>query len=131
MCERCNPLGLEQPSASQVHGTVALAILVFVVFLAILARIATGGVGPFSAAIAGVAPDPPGLSVTLTVTNTGSRSGASTCRVFDPLSGDLAAGTVFFQTPRDRARRDARRSPGSITGLGFELRPLEVACEAP
>lgn len=130
MCERCNPLGLKQPSASQVHGTVALAILVFVVLLAVLARIATGGVGPFSAAIVGVAADPPGLSVTLTVTNTGSRTGASTCRVFDPRSGDLAAGTVFFQTPRIEPGKSSTFTK-LITGLGFELRPLEVACEAP
>ena len=26
MCERCNPLGLKQPAASQAHGTVVLGI---------------------------------------------------------------------------------------------------------
>jgi hypothetical protein len=130
MCERCNPLGLKQPSATQVHGTVAVGILVFVGILAIVARVATSGVGPFSATIAGVAADPPGLSVTLTVSNTGTRAGASTCRVYDPRSGDLAAGTVFFQSPRIEPGKSSTFTK-LVTGLGSELRPLEVACEAP
>ena len=47
MCERCNPLGLKQPAASQAHGTVFLGIAVAVVVLAVVARLAVSGVGPF------------------------------------------------------------------------------------
>lgn len=130
MCERCNPLGLRQPAASQVHGTVALGVLVFVVFLAVVARVATSGVGPFSAAVAGIAADPPGLSVTLTVTNDGTRAGVSTCRVFDPRAGDLTALTTFFQTPRIEPGRTVTFTR-LVTGFGSDVRPLGVACEEP
>jgi hypothetical protein len=39
MCDRCNPLGLADPAASQVHGTVFLAIGVGIAALAIAARL--------------------------------------------------------------------------------------------
>ena len=45
MCERCNPLGLKQPSASQAHGTVFVGIAVAVVALAVIARLAVSGIG--------------------------------------------------------------------------------------
>lgn len=130
MCERCNPLGLKQPAASQVHGTVALAVVLFIVFLAVLARVATGGVGPFSATLDNVAADPPGLSLTVTVTNNGSRTGSSTCRAYDPRSGDLGPTTTFFQSPRIEPGQTLSFTT-LVTGLGFEVRPVAVACEAP
>ena len=58
MCERCNPLGLKQPSASQAHGTVFVGIAVAVVALAVIARLAVSGIGPFKGEVAGVEADP-------------------------------------------------------------------------
>ena len=46
MCERCNPLGLKAPAASQAHGTAILGVAVAVVILAVVARLAVAGVGP-------------------------------------------------------------------------------------
>ena len=47
LCERCNPLGLTQPSASQTHGTVFLGIGAAVLILASLAASSVKGIGPF------------------------------------------------------------------------------------
>jgi hypothetical protein len=111
MCEYCNPLGLADPAASQAHGTVFLAIGVAVVLLAFLGRLLLTGIGPFDARVSGVAVATDGsgaasgLSIVLTVTNRGSHSGASTCRVHDRaiyvndvsaifLSPEIAAGTT-------------------------------------
>ena len=76
MCDRCNPLGLADPAASQVHGTVFLAIGVGIAALAIAARLAVSGVGPFQGSVARVTPTTGGMNVTLTVTNEGSRFSA-------------------------------------------------------
>ena len=59
MCERCNPLGLKAPAASQAHGTAILGVAVAVVLLAVVARIAVSGVGPFPPAWSTSRPIPP------------------------------------------------------------------------
>jgi hypothetical protein len=126
MCERCNPLDLAQPAASQAHGTVFLAVGLAVVGLAILANVAVSGIGPFRAAIASVAADPPGLNVTLTVTNEGSRAGSTTCRIYEATLG-IGPDTPLVQTPRIE--------PGAtisfnqrIDALGSQVRDLAVQC---
>jgi hypothetical protein len=98
MCDRCNPLGLADPAASQVHGTVFLAIGLAVVLLAVFARLVVSGIGPFQASVAGVAPSASGLNVTLTVTNQGSRTGSSTCRVHDG-GAQMSDATAYFLSP--------------------------------
>ena len=56
LCAACNPAGLEQPAASQAHGTVFLGIGLAVVGLAVALTIFVGGVGPFRAALRDIAP---------------------------------------------------------------------------
>ena len=73
LCERCNPLGLRDSSASQVHGIAIGGVVLFVVVMAIVARWALAGIGPFEGAVAGVVPDGDGLAVTLSVTNRGQQ----------------------------------------------------------
>jgi len=112
MCERCNPLGLKQPASSQAHGTVFLGIAIAVLVLAVLGRYVLAGIGPFTGQVTNVVAAPPNLMVTLIVRNEGTRSGSTTCRVFDPkvagigpdssyvLSPDIPAGaTVTFTKP--------------------------------
>ena len=84
LCERCNPLGLRDVSSSQVHGIAIAGVFLFVVFLAVAAKFALAGIGPFEAAIAPPVADTGGLTLTLTVTNKGSSTGQSTCQVTDP-----------------------------------------------
>lgn len=99
MCERCNPLGLADPAATQSHGTALLAIVIAIAILAVGARFALSGIGPFQASVSSVAATATGLKVTLTVTNQGSRAGSSTCRVHD--EGAVMADTsAYFLSPQ-------------------------------
>lgn len=128
MCERCNPLGLKQPSPSQAHGTVFVGIGVAVVLLAVLARFAVSGVGPFAGDIAGVAADPGGLLVTITVTNEGSSAGSTTCRVGDPAIRGIGPETAFVTSPVVEPGRTVTFS-AVIGSLGTTVKPLSVDCD--
>jgi predicted nucleic acid-binding Zn ribbon protein len=126
MCETCNPLALAQPSSTQVHGIAFLGVGIAVVVLAIVATVAISGVGPFRASIASAVADPPGLNVTLSVTNDGSRAGSTTCRVYDPDLG-ISVRSAVVQTPRIE--------PGAtitfnrrLTELGQDPGDLAVEC---
>jgi hypothetical protein len=128
MCERCNPLGLKQPSPSQAHATVFAGIILAVVLLAIVARIAVTGVGPFSGTIASVAADPAGLVVSITVTNEGSSAGSTTCRVGDPQIAGIGPETAFVTSPIIEPGASVRFST-VITTLGTTVKPLSVDCD--
>lgn len=129
MCDQCNPLGLSQPSSTQVHGTVALGIVLFVIVLAVVGRMSLAGVGPFDASLVGVTPSADGLTLTLTVRNDGRSQGTTNCRVTDPartgggpsafvISPLIPAGeTVTFQA-------DVRQ-------FGTDPLQLAVQCEQP
>jgi hypothetical protein len=131
LCERCNPLGLKDSASSQVHGTVFLGIVVAIALLAIAARVAVGGIGPFEADITTVraAPgDAAGVVVTITVTNQGSRMGSATCRVTDPADRGLNGSAVLLSP---------RIEPGATITFEQQIRfgtagqPLNVACTGP
>jgi hypothetical protein len=129
LCEDCNPLGLRDVSASQVHGTVIIAVLVGFVLLAIGARLAVSGVGPFPATIAAPEAVADGLRVTLTVTNEGESAGQTTCRVTDAT--DRGSGpAAFVLSPRIDPKGTATFSQ-TVTELGTVVRPLKVECRTP
>lgn len=129
MCERCNPLGLKAPAASQAHGTVFLAIGAAVVIMAVVGRMAIQGVGPFRGAITAVETDPAGLRVTIALTNDGSSAGRTTCRVDDPEVGGIGPNAAFVQSPVVLA--GATLSFDTIvTTLGTQPRPLTAVCDA-
>lgn len=127
MCERCNPLGLQAPAASQAHGTAILGIIVAVVVLAVAARLLAASVGPFAGTVTGVAPADGGLDVTITLRNEGGAAGSTTCRIDDPGAGGVSPGAVFVESPKVPAN-------GSVTfdvrvgGLGTQPRPLLADC---
>ena len=127
MCERCNPLGLKQPSPSQAHATVFLGIGLGVVLLAVLARFAMTGIGPFTGSLAGVAADPGGLRVTIAVTNTGSAAGSTTCRVGDPEIRGIGPETAFVTSPIVQPGATVTFS-AVIASLGTTVKPLSVDC---
>ena len=91
LCERCNPLGLTQPTSTQAHGTILLAIVISVVALALLGRFALSGIGPFSATVARVEPIHDGLAITLSVTNEGGNAGST----FMASAGSFASWPDF------------------------------------
>ncbi|HYN64997.1 MAG TPA: DUF4307 domain-containing protein [Candidatus Limnocylindrales bacterium] len=68
------------PSASQYHGTMAVAIIAGVVALAVWASLSMRGVGPYEAEVVSVADAPPdGATVTISVMNQGTARGSATC----------------------------------------------------
>ena len=92
-------------AASQVHGTVVIAVLVGFVLLAVFARLAISGGGPYPATVDDVVTSGTGLAVTLTVTNEGEGEGQTTCRLQDP--SQLASGSsAFVLSPRIAAGVD-------------------------
>jgi hypothetical protein len=129
LCERCNPLGLQDVASSQVHGTVFVAIVVAIVALAIAARVAVSGIGPFKAAIASVEQEAGGLAVTVAVTNEGSAAGTANCRISDPTSRSADRPT-FVLSPRV-APGETRTFVHHSTVLGTEPRSLVVECYGP
>ena len=129
LCERCNPLGLRDSSASQVHGLALIGIVTAIVLMAVVGRWALAGVGPFDASIATVLPDEQGLTLTLSVRNGGSRTGQTTCRVTDPADRSGAIG-AFMLSPQIHPGETVTFSQ-RVTELGSSARQLAVACSAP
>ena len=128
MCERCNPLGLKQPSASQAHGTVFVGIAVAVVALAVIARLAVSGIGPFKGQVAGVEAAPGGLEVSITVTNAGSTAGATTCRIDDPAIRGIGPEAAYVTSPIIQPGETVTFT-AVVASLGTTVKPLTVDCD--
>ncbi len=129
LCERCNPLGLRDSASSQVHGLAIGGVALFVVVLAVVARLALAGIGPFEATVNNVAWDAAGVDVTLVVTNAGRSAGQTTCRVFDPAdrTGNRGALMLSPQIPPGESVEFTQR----ITTLGGQVVPLRAECKSP
>ena len=127
MCSTCNPAGLEQPAASQAHGTVFLGIGLAVVAMAIALTVLVGGVGPFRATLRGTVPDGDGLLLTVAVENIGSRAGRASCRVWDPTYPGNPPVETYVRTPEVPAG-DGLVFEQRVTGLGAAERSLAVDC---
>jgi hypothetical protein len=129
LCERCNPLGLRDVSSSQVHGIAIGGVVAGVIALAIVARLALSGIGPFEASVADAVRDGSALAITLSVTNRGSSTGQTTCRVTDPADRTGNAG-AFMLSPRIEPGQTVAFTQ-RITELGSTARPLAVECSKP
>jgi acyl-coenzyme A thioesterase PaaI-like protein len=82
MCEVCNRAGMTSPAATQMHGTVAVAVIGSVAGMAIVAGMLVGGVGPFAASIRQVSPvAEAAVVVEVEVANDGSRAGRARCEL--------------------------------------------------
>ena len=129
LCERCNPLGLRDASSSQVHGIAIGGVVFAVIVLAIVARLALSGIGPFEAAVVTAVPDGSALAITLSVTNRGTNGGQTTCRVMDPADRTGSLGG-FMLSPTIGAGQTVEFTQ-RIRELGGTVRPLTVECSAP
>ena len=129
LCERCNPLGLRDVSSSQVHGIAIGGVMAFVVLLAIVGRVFLAGIGPFEVSVAQAVPKGDGLAVTLTVTNSGTATGQTTCHLVDPANRSAGMG-AFVLTPRIEPGKTVTFTE-TVTGLGSAVRPLDVDCTSP
>jgi hypothetical protein len=129
LCERCNPLGLRDVSASQVHATAFLGVLVAFVLLGVLASFALNGVGPFPVTIDRVVPEGDGVRVTLTVANEGSAEGQTTCRV--TAASNRGGGPSAFLLSPPVAGGAAVTFSQVVTELGPAPGDLVADCHAP
>ena len=99
LCASCNPAGLEQPAASQAHGTVFAGIALAVVAMLVAATVLVGGVGPFDGRLVSATPAAGGVVLTLAVANAGRRDGQATCRVWDPAYLGNPPIETYVRTP--------------------------------
>jgi hypothetical protein len=129
LCEDCNPLGLKQPASTQVHALAAGGIFLFVAILAVLGRIGLSGVGPFSGVAGDVVAATTGLSITISVTNEGSKDASTTCRV---VEADRPVGGTgeLVQTPIIPAGRTITFA-AIVGSFGEQPRALAVDCQSP
>jgi hypothetical protein len=98
ICAICNRAGMATPSATQYHGTVAVAIVLAVALLAGAASLAMRGIGPYSASTLRVQPDSPGSVVaSVAVTNKGTRAGRAKCalRALDAAGHEMATANAI------------------------------------
>ena len=129
LCELCNPLELAQPSATQMHGIAVVGIIAFIVALAVAGRAALSGTGPFTGQVDAVAAVADGLSVTLTVTNEGSKAAATTCAVAE-TPARVGAPSQVVQTPLIQPGATLEFT-ALVTKLGSGLIPLAADCSSP
>jgi hypothetical protein len=129
LCEECNPLGLRDTAAGQVHGSVFIAVTAAIVLLAVLARWSIAGIGPFPASVDGVETTGDGLALTLTVTNEGDSAGQTSCRI--GRVGDRGTGTAAFVTSPRIGAHETRTFRAVVTELGAVPDDLEIACRTP
>ena len=81
LCAVCNRAGMATPSATQYHGTIAVAIVLAVAGLAWAAGSALEGVGPYAAEVRQVTAADVGYDIGYAVTNEGTRSGRAKCQL--------------------------------------------------
>ena len=82
MCEICNRAGMTSPAATQMHGTVAVAIIGSVIAMGVVASLLVGGVGPFSAEVLAIGPvAEASVVVTVEVANEGTKTGRARCEL--------------------------------------------------
>lgn len=124
MCESCNRAGMVAPSASQYHGTVAVAIVLAVAALAIAASLSMRGVGPYAAEVRMVMPaNPTGYAVTYAVTNEGTSSGRAKCQLIalDASGARLrAVSTITDRIDGSGTTEETETIPG------LEVAPAQV-----
>lgn len=129
LCERCNPLGLRDVASSQVHGSVFVAVAVAIVILAVVARLAVSGAGPFPATLRAATPVGDGIALTVSVTNQGSSIGQTTCRIHDPA--DQGGGpSAFVLSPRIEPGQTVTFD-STVSEFGGNVRAFAIECRTP
>ena len=128
LCAICNRAGMTTPSASQYHGTVAAAIVLAVIGLAVAASLSLRGVGPYSAEVHSVAPaDPVGYAVTYTVTNEGTKPGRAKCQLVALGASGQRLRTRSTLTTQIEGGATAEQTE-TISGLTDEPARVTVTC---
>ena len=127
ICAICNRAGMATPSASQYHGTMAAAIVIGVILMAVAASFALNGVGPYSASVVDVQGAAGGVQATLSVSNEGSKAGRAKCQLiaYDAQGRSLQSRSIVSpQVPGGESISFDEQIPGVA-----EPADVTVACE--
>jgi predicted nucleic acid-binding Zn ribbon protein len=135
LCADDNPGHIKGPSATQVHGTIAIGLVSgFILLFVLFAKVGTPTApGSLAASIPGYSTRADGTTeIVVRVTNNGTAAAAASCRV--QRGGAVGAGDiVFFTEPlqpgetRDFARVMAAPRPGA-PGSGTLPGTFAVRC---
>ena len=106
-----------------------IGIVGAIIGLALLARLAIAGIGPFPAVVDGVTPSDGGLAVSVSVTNEGSAAGQTTCRVVDPADRGISVSAFILSPPIQPD--ETLTFTSVVTEFGTEPRALAVTCRTP
>ena len=116
------------PSASQYHGTVAVAIVLAVAGLALAASLSLRGVGPYGAEVVRVEPaQPAGYAITYAVTNEGTKAGRAKCQLVALDADGQQLRTRSTVTSQIAGGASAQLSE-TIPGLQVEPESVTVSC---
>jgi hypothetical protein len=114
LCEADNPGRLKPPSANQLHATILGGVVLGFIGFFLLMRVAVAQGGPYVATVSGRATTAEGgISVAVTVLNTGKAEGVATCRI--TRDGSPRPDDVTFRTER--------LAPGASTTLTRDVPP--------
>jgi hypothetical protein len=114
LCDADNPGRIKAPSANQLHATILMGVVIGFIGFFLLMRIAVSQGGPYTATVAGRATTADGgLSVAVTVVNTGTSEGIATCRI--TRDGSSRPDDVTFRTER--------LAPGATATLTRDVPP--------
>jgi hypothetical protein len=128
LCETCNRAGMIAPSASQYHGTVAAAIVLAVIGLAVAASLSLRGIGPYAAEVRSVAPaEPQGYAITYAVTNEGTKAGRAKCQLVALSASGERLRTRSTLTTQIQGGATAEQVE-TIPGLVDEPAEVTVSC---
>jgi hypothetical protein len=130
ICAVCNRAGMATPSASQYHGTIAVAIVAGVALLAVAASLAMRGVGPFRAdEVRFQLTDQGSVYATARVTNQGSKAGRAKC----VLTAKDSTGTTLASSTSTVSREVRAGSSvlvsGQIPGVSVLPAAVTVSCQ--
>ena len=131
LCKEHNPNKLRGPSSTQMHATVFGGIVLGVLAFFLIARLAVGTTGPYSAEVtASAAASGGGAAIAFAVTNEGDSDGVADCRVTRdgvPRPDDLA-----FRTARVAAGQtvifERQLAPPVGAGVGYDPEAISVLC---
>jgi hypothetical protein len=88
------------PSKVQTHGTVAAVVVLGVLLMGLAFSFSVRKVGPFMGEITGQRPNGSSVTVSVRVTNKGSRAGHGNCRVRARTQDNVLTNVAPFLTPR-------------------------------
>lgn len=97
LCDADNPGRIKSPSATQLHATILVGVVIGFIGFFLLMRVAVSQGGPYATTVAGTASTADGgLSVAVTVVNQGSSEGVATCHI--TRDGSSRPDDITFRT---------------------------------